>query len=126
MDWVRLGMMVEAYGDLGTIVGMNGSANLDVVFVNQLKMGKHKHNCHPWCETRYFDAEGRVIRDYTEKAKGARAAQLDGGQEAALTRCAAGRDGECGHKACPQLRDNEPAKSGRHCPLDQLGSELNG
>jgi len=55
-----------------------------------------------------------------------RAAQLDGGQEGALTRCAAGRDGECGHKACPQLRDNEPAKSGRHCPLDQEGSESNG
>lgn len=52
-----------------------------------------------------------------------RAAQLDGGQEGALTRCAAGRDGECGHKACPQLRDNEPAKSGRHCPLDQEGIE---
>lgn len=80
MDWVRLGMMVESYGDLGTIVGMNGSANLDVVFVNQLKMGKRKHNCHPWCETRYFDAQGRVIRDYTEKAKAARAAQIDGGQ----------------------------------------------
>ena len=47
-------------------------------------------------------------------------------QERALTRCAAGRDGECGHMACPQLRDKEPAKSGRHCPLDQVGSESNG
>jgi hypothetical protein len=35
-----------------------------------------------------------------------------------LTSCAAGRDGECGHTQCPQLRDGEPAKSGRHCPLD--------
>lgn len=40
-----------------------------------------------------------------------------------LTRCAAGRDGECGHAQCPQLRDGEPAKSGRHCPLDNEGSE---
>lgn len=35
-----------------------------------------------------------------------------------LTSCAAGKDGECGHRLCPQLRDNEPAASGRHCPLD--------
>ena len=44
-------------------------------------------------------------------------------QGAPLTRCAAGRDGECRNKACPQLRDNEPAKNGRHCPLDQEGIE---
>lgn len=67
MDWVRLGMQVEVAGDLGTIVGMNSSANLDVVFVNQLKMGRHKHNCHPTWETRYFDAAGKVIADYREK-----------------------------------------------------------
>lgn len=35
--------------------------------------------------------------------------------------CAAGRDGECGHAQCPQLRDNEPRTSGRHCPLDNEG-----
>lgn len=33
-------------------------------------------------------------------------------------RCHAGRDGDCIHKDCPQLRDKEPATSGRHCPLD--------
>lgn len=27
-------------------------------------------------------------------------------------------DGECFWQHCPQLRDNEPARSGRHCPLD--------
>lgn len=32
--------------------------------------------------------------------------------------CWAGRDGECSHAGCPQLRDNEPTASGRHCPLD--------
>jgi hypothetical protein len=42
---------------------------------------------------------------------------------APLTHCAAGRDGECGHAQCPQLRDGEPAKSGRHCPLDAAGDE---
>ncbi|WP_216675155.1 hypothetical protein [Paraburkholderia elongata] len=33
-------------------------------------------------------------------------------------RCAASNDGECSHSQCPQLRDGEPEKSGRHCPLD--------
>jgi len=40
---------------------------------------------------------------------------------AALTHCAAGRDGECGNAQCPQLRDNEPSTTGRHCPLDSGG-----
>jgi hypothetical protein len=35
-----------------------------------------------------------------------------------LKRCAADRDGDCVHEQCPQLRDGEPAKSRRHCPLD--------
>jgi hypothetical protein len=45
--------------------------------------------------------------------------QSSGGAGAkTLTKCAAGRDGECGHAQCPQLCDNEPAATGRHCPLD--------
>lgn len=36
----------------------------------------------------------------------------------ALKRCAAGRDGDCTHIQCPQLRDGEPRATGRHCPLD--------
>jgi hypothetical protein len=39
-------------------------------------------------------------------------------------RCAAGSDGECSHSQCPQLRDGEPAKSGRHCPLDIQEEDL--
>lgn len=35
-----------------------------------------------------------------------------------ITRCAAARDGDCTHAQCPQLRDNEPRATGRHCPLD--------
>lgn len=37
--------------------------------------------------------------------------------DAPLTRCAAHQDGDCSHKECPQLRDNEPAATGRNCPL---------
>ncbi len=33
-------------------------------------------------------------------------------------RCHSCSDGECFWKDCPQLRDGEPEKSGRHCPLD--------
>lgn len=32
--------------------------------------------------------------------------------------CRAGRDGECNWAKCPQLRDGEPAGTGRHCPID--------
>ncbi len=34
-----------------------------------------------------------------------------------LTRCQCGTDGECNHPNCPQIRDGEPKKTGRHCPL---------
>lgn len=44
--------------------------------------------------------------------------------ERPLTGCAAGRDGECRHSQCPQLRDNEPAATGRHCPPDTRSDEL--
>lgn len=34
-------------------------------------------------------------------------------------RChAAMSDGECYAATCPQLRDGEPTKTGRHCPID--------
>jgi hypothetical protein len=33
--------------------------------------------------------------------------------------CHAGKDGDCLWEKCPQLRDNEPRLSGRHCPLAQ-------
>lgn len=36
-----------------------------------------------------------------------------------LTRCQAGRDGDCIAKQCPQLRDGEPRATGRHCPIDK-------
>ena|SRR5579863_1966413 len=43
--------------------------------------------------------------------------------ESPLKRCAAARDGDCDHAQCPQLRDGEPEKSGRHCPLDISGDD---
>ncbi len=35
--------------------------------------------------------------------------------------CHGREDGECHWKRCPQLRDGEPERSGRHCPLDKYG-----
>jgi hypothetical protein len=34
-------------------------------------------------------------------------------------KCKADRDGDCTWSECPQLRDNEPKTSHRHCPLDK-------
>jgi hypothetical protein len=38
-------------------------------------------------------------------------------------RCHASKDGECFWGRCPQIRDGEPAKSGRHCPIDDREEE---
>jgi len=35
-----------------------------------------------------------------------------------VNKCHGASDGECFWGECPQLRDNEPAATGRHCPLD--------
>lgn len=32
--------------------------------------------------------------------------------------CHADHDSECTYEECPQLKDGEPEKSGRHCPFD--------
>lgn len=37
--------------------------------------------------------------------------------------CSAGRDGECIASDCPQHRDNEPATTSRHCPIDNYQGE---
>ncbi|WP_052189847.1 MULTISPECIES: hypothetical protein [Xenorhabdus] len=61
IDFARIGMMVEVGGDIGTITGVNSSANIDVVFANQQKYGKHHYNCHPTFDIKYFDEQGDVI-----------------------------------------------------------------
>jgi hypothetical protein len=65
----RIGMRVEVDGEPGVIVGKNSSANFDVLFD-----GKHKGgalNCHPNWMMKYFDADGKVIYDFTRKPEGA-------------------------------------------------------
>jgi len=67
IDFAEIGMMVEVGEDIGTIAGMNSSCNLDVIFANQLKYGKAKHNCHPTSNIAYFDKRGEIIKDYRGK-----------------------------------------------------------
>lgn len=61
IEFARIGMTVEVYGDTGTIQGMNASANLQVVFQDQGKHGSHSHNCHPTHCVKYFDEAGVAI-----------------------------------------------------------------
>jgi len=35
-----------------------------------------------------------------------------------LETCRSGSDGDCSWEHCPQNRDGEPDKTGRHCPFD--------
>lgn len=42
--------------------------------------------------------------------------------EVRTTACRAGSDGECYWRYCPQLRDGEPEKTGRDCPLLKRGA----
>lgn len=65
-------------------------------------------------------SQGADVVEVTGRGDG----KQDSGQAAKpLTRCAAARDGDCTHPQCPQLRDNEPRATGRHCPLDVKGGE---
>lgn len=60
-----------------------------------------------------------------ENNEGAGGASLsDAGLCGAITVCQAGSDGDCYHKSCPQLRDGEPVKTGRHCPLAVEDDEI--
>lgn len=66
IEFARLGMMVEVNGDMGTIEGMNIHANLNVRYSNQLKHGKHLHNCHPTWNVKYFDEAGTAIAHFDD------------------------------------------------------------
>lgn len=38
-------------------------------------------------------------------------------KKGSLKTCAVGRNMDCSDARCPQIRDGEPTKTGRHCPL---------
>lgn len=59
IEFARLGMKVEVGGKPGVIVGHNSSANLDILFENG-----HVLNCHPHWKIKYFDKDGKLIREF--------------------------------------------------------------
>lgn len=61
IPFAYLGMKILASGKSATIVGSNGSMNLDVVFDGQWR----KSNIHPLWKTIYFDKDGKIIKDYS-------------------------------------------------------------
>lgn len=50
-------------------------------------------------------------------------ASLGSAKPAPLAYCAANRDGECGNPQCSQLRDDEPAATGRSCLIPDKDDE---
>lgn len=54
-------------------------------------------------------------RDHAPSDSSSRA---DSGAVQIVNHCHGDRDGDCSWADCPQLRDNEPHQTGRHCPLD--------
>ncbi len=60
IPFAHMGMRVEVDGKPGIIVGSNYSGNLDVCF-DGTSCGS---NCHPHWMTRYFDANGDLIKEY--------------------------------------------------------------
>lgn len=63
----------------------------------------------------------RIEQIILELLNGGTYAERAAAHEETILGCHAARsDGECIWAKCPQLRDNEPATTGRHCPLDKL------
>jgi hypothetical protein len=64
-------------------------------------------------QTEYWHQMAILYADErTEAQANVRAQSIDGKES-----CHAGRDGDCIWASCPQLRDGEPLRYGRHCPL---------
>ena len=59
LPFLQIGMLVEVDGKMGKVAGTDGDG-LKVEFD-----GDRFDRCHPHYETRYFDADGKVLADYT-------------------------------------------------------------
>lgn len=64
IEFARLGMMVEVDGNMGTVEGLNASANLVVRFDNDDNQENHPLSCHPTWNVKYFDKSGSVIAHF--------------------------------------------------------------
>ena len=61
IEFAKIGMKIEANGKKGVICGSNSSFNLDIC----LDGDYHTINYHPHWEMKYFDDEGKLIKEFT-------------------------------------------------------------
>jgi len=99
-------------------------ANFSDWYYNSEKKRYAKLCTCPWCDTE-FPMFVRSMMGGGKRCPGC-SAKVDANNNAhhfadykkKEERCHSDRDGECESTKCPQLEDNEPSNSGRHCPLD--------
>jgi hypothetical protein len=68
-------------------------------------------------------SEGRSLMSLIGDYAPASASMWVRGGGSDCERCHSDDHGECSWEGCPQLRDGEPAVTGRHCPLDNRALE---
>ena len=69
IPFADLGMSVDVNGKNGRLVGVNCSANIDVLFEGT----GHILNCHPTWETTFYDDKGSVVMNFKERKPAIRA-----------------------------------------------------
>ncbi len=101
--------------DRGLLYARPGTLLARVTIEGRAAMRDHiaKGKCH-WCEEPVGETD--ILRG-GENAYVHKACEEKGAREQKVS-CQASRDGDCDYACCPQLRDGEPSKTGRHCPLD--------
>lgn len=62
LPFIKRGMRVEVDGKPGRICSCNISDNLNI----RLDGERRSRNCHPYYRVKYFDQDGKVIKDFGE------------------------------------------------------------
>ncbi len=88
--------------------------NLNAIAMHVMETGERLDQAESLGMAKSFQVLSAKVRELQEKV-------LD---LTPLLQCASHQDGDCHHRKCPQIKDGEPAKSGRHCPLDTSSKEI--
>lgn len=85
----------------------------------KITLAKGMHYCYD-CNDLILDDEHESVW-FCDKCAKRRGANIIDGKPYIISKCChSSNDGECNWEHCPQLRDGEPEKSGRSCPLHWL------